>query len=482
MGVKLTSTAGYDIVGGSQDSNITSYSVVTDTTSQNPSNYAGGTTRATVDVNQGRDVFLAFGEEAKLVDDVNSNVNFTGDISVVGESDFLGTTLTLDSVLSRLNVNGTVPPSMPGRTLSVIVQNFITAAGLPTMPITYQRNSTYVVPGWTGNLLDGLKQLMSAIGMTIDDAANGVITVRELNPAVTVDIIDLPSNVITTSRDVSAQTPVYAVDVDYMNWEGVTNRQVYPYTLESPTSIVVNARETQRFEFKLNASIKSVVQPTARAIIDINSPSFSSVSGYVVTSNEGIPVQPAEWNASGGRVTVNILEHDLIEVVVTGMDDARTSHEGPYRIAHVYDNTEQPALFITGTGVRSNVDTVTLYTGTSRASEDSRQHVSNIFISSAQEAYDRGQWAAGDAALSQSFSFDSTLDLRAGMLVRSENVVYRITGKTITRGKFSYSAIMETAMREFNRKFGSGVKISVFNSMWGSRKLRQASVEPLRGN
>lgn len=479
MGVNLVTTGNYDILGGSQNSNIVNYSVSVEAPTQNPGSFRGGTTRATVNGLSDTQTFLAFGEEATLSDDLNGRtIAFKGDISGVTETDFSGLGLTLDSVLARVNVEGEVA-WMPGVSLKTAVEAFIGAAGVSPVPtITSEYATVVTLPGFKGNLLDGLKQMLSAYACYLEDGEDGNLVVRVFNPALGTGTADAPVNFVGASRAVTNQTPVFRVDMNYYQWSTASNQQVYPYTLP-PTSITVDATEVAYFEFKLNASVSSVVQPVPRLFIDINSPSFQSLSAYVVTDNTGAPVNPDLWLARGGHLSVELIAHDTIRVRVVGME--ALDETGPYRISHVYDNVEQPALFITGTGVRSDMQTVALYTGSAKASPTSVTSVDNPYISTLTQAYDRGQWAASEAAMSQTLGFTASANLRVGLRVRVGNVVYRINSKTLSRGKPAYSAIIDTELRDFNAKFVSGT-IAAFNARWPGRKMRQVNVEPLREN
>lgn len=471
MGVKVTTTSGIDVVGGSQDSNIKDYSVSVDATTQNPGNYRGGTTRASVGVSSSVDTYLAYGEEATLTDTVRG-ISLTGDISSVGESNYVGMSLTIDSRLARLNVDGKIAPqtSVP---LATVVSTYLIAGTVGTS-VTASYNPTVTVPGFAGNLLDGLKQVLSAFGAYLEDSEGGVLYLCQLGA----DTGTLPENLVTVGREVSGQSLTHRVDINYYNWTAITNRQVYPYTLDSPMVLTVNAEETQRFEFKLNASLSSVNQPSA--VNTINLSTIETVGQYAVVSSAGVPIPAAEWLGQGGKLEVRLVAHDTIEVIVTGMRE--NWNLGPYRIAE-YDTQDYPALYITGTGVRSNVATAPLYTGSSKASVDSVQVVDNPNISTAQQAYDRGQWAVAEAAMTQTFEFESDKNVSPGSKVLVDNVVYRVVSKTITRGKYKYSATLETAMRDFNLRFPGSNTIASFNARWGAgRKMRQVSVEPLREN
>lgn len=475
MGVKVTTTSGIDVVGGSQDSSIKDYSVSVDATTQNPGNYLGGTTRASVGVSSSVDTYLAYGEEATLTDSVRG-VALTGDISSVGESNYVGMSLTIDSRLARLNVDGKIAPqtSVP---LATVVSRYLTAGTVGTS-VTAPYNPTVTVPGFAGNLLDGLKQVLSAFGAYLEDSEGGVLYLRQLGA----DTGTLPENLVTVGREVSGQSLTHRVDINYYNWTAITNRQVYPYTLDSPMVITVNAEETQRFEFKLNASLSSVDQPIAVNTINLSTVDY--FGQYAVVSSAGVPIPAAEWLGQGGKLEVRLIAHDTIEVIVTGMRE--NWHIGPYRIAEYGSSAgvgDFPALYITGTGVRSNVVTLPLYTGSSKASVDSVQTVDNLNISTAQQAFDRGQWAVAEAAMTQTFEFESDKNVSPGSKVLVDNVVYRVINKTITRGKYKYSATLETAMRDFNLRFPGSNTIASFNTRWGAgRKMRQASVEPLREN
>lgn len=474
MAVTIRSTDGYDIVGGSRASNVTGYDITTAISTQSPGDFSGGAPRANVTVNKAADVFLALDEEVTIKDADHSLV---GDITSVSENNFLGESLTIDSRIARLNRDGSVAPQR-GVTLRAAVQAFF-VAGRVGLTVSGGPSAVINVPGHDGNLLDGLKQLLSAYGCYLEESlVTGALTLREFNNGT---LVSLPKNVVAADRSVSSQSPVECVQIEYSQWEPIVNRQVYPYTLENPMGISVAGEEVVRFEFQLNASLATVNQPTPVNSINLNT--VETVGQYAIVSSSGVPVPASQWTGQGGSLEVSLLRHDTIEVTVRGMKDpGGETLSGPYRIVE-YDRGDYPALYITGTGVRSQKKVLPLYTGSTKAPAGSVQTVNNPFLSTLTQAFDRGQWAVAPTALTQTFEFESDTIFTVGQKVLADNVVYRITSCTVGPGRTSkYSCIMETSMKDFNNRFGAGLRIADFNTLWGARKMRQSGPEPLRGS
>ena len=457
-------------VNGSEKPNVSSCSYAAEINSRDPGDFSGATQQVTFSAPLTPETYMdTWGSGALAHDGVALVEN--GQVTSIGDSGGQSANYTVAGLMSRLNRTGKVAP-YNNAAITTVVLAYFSAAGVsvptPVIPTTFN----VTVPAWEGDLYDGLKQLLSAYGCYIYmDGSQPQI--RQFGA--TDSLTELPPNLVSKGRSVQAQDTVEWVKIAYYNNQYVTNRQVYPYLMEDPTTYSVGAEETLIYEVQLNASLASVDQPTA--VDAINLSTIDTVGQYAIVDNAGAPIPAAEWIGQGGAVQVRLKDHQTLEVTIRGMKTARGN--APFRLAE-YDRDAYPALYVTGTGVRTNRQEVRLHTGSSRAVPGSETTVENPFVSTLEQAYTTGQWAASNGFFTQTVDYSGGPELFSlGTKYLANNGAYRTVGIGLNPGSSSLNATLEVTMKNFADTLGSKT-MAQMAAIWSGKTMGQVAIEPLR--
>lgn len=171
----------------------------------------------------------------------------------------------------------------------------------------------------------------------------------------------------------------------------------------------VEAGETKEFILEVPAYVKSIaMQPKcvmpggiAPDNPNIYVPSVETGTGdkilgesyYAVVGKDNKPITPAQWNAEGGSLFVEVGdEPNQLKVTVTGMMNTRLS---PYRIAESDGQNDYSFLRICGEGFPFIEKTVTFYTGYPRRTDPLK--ISSPYIDTVDKAYAACVYAAQSA-------------------------------------------------------------------------------------
>ena len=192
----------------------------------------------------------------------------------------------------------------------------------------------------------------------------------------------------------------------YPNYD--TNK-TYLEALKDLEVLSVDAGETKEFVLEVPVHVKSITsQPVcvmpydypngARSVYFgksgvVPGPKEFGKSYYVVVGKDNKPITPAQWNAEGGSVFVEVGdEPNQIKVTVTGMLNKRLA---PYRLAESDGQNDYSFLRICGEGYPYVEKTVTFYTGYPRKTDPLK--ISSLYIDTADKAYAACVYAAQSA-------------------------------------------------------------------------------------
>src|SRR5690606_21024222 len=107
---------------------------------------------------------------------------------------------------------------------------------------------------------------------------------------------------------------------------------------------------------EMDASLVSVDQPVCVLSVDRN---YGASSVYTVSGNDGLIIPPAQWEADGGSLTVEI-NPDTKSLTVTVVG-GRSEEYAPYSIAMASGTSDNySSLRLIGTGVFQTEHTMTL--------------------------------------------------------------------------------------------------------------------------
>lgn len=324
----------------------------------------------------------------------DSRKGFTlGKVSEVSESRESGTIqLSCVSRLGSLIVHDAQAQPFVG-TLYAAVQEYLALAEVTTGFLVDPAIATQpvVFPGWTGDLWYHLKQMAAAIDCDIS-LVSGVILVRPIRRRVATRGRD-------TNRSFSAGGGSLSqfVEVNQYNNRPITNELVYPPGgwSEEVTVINVNAGETVEETLELSASVSSIVQPTMQTFV---SRLHDSSSVFTVVGDDGLPIQPQQWEDQGGSLrveinpdTVSLTVHITAPAGIANKDGSLISVYG-IALSSDSDTGRYSTLRIIGSGVAFNKETVRIPTGItpSESASEVGATVDNPFLSTRDEVCTAG--------------------------------------------------------------------------------------------
>lgn len=501
-------------IDGETTTNIESYSVQEDITSIDPSDYSGGFGQVTVTGQPLTDEATVLTSPLLLQDTDRGTYDST--TRGLGKNNVTGRwTYTGDSILARLNVWVTIPPSDSRVRLDDFLESLFDLCGvnLPLEVDTSLASRLVLVPGFLGNAGDYLKQFLAAQQIEMSLVFSRVV-IRPLRQLIAYDER-------RTSEDEELNTQVTATQVEVFHYDMTYGSQVEVYpvgTDPDPTPFTVNAGEVITQTIQLEGAVISPNQPVA--VDSVDNRRYDSTAGvYSVTGNDGLPITAAQWTAAGGKIQVRVTDDPtVLEVVITG---ARIADLSPMQIAmSAGASSTYNSLHITARGYRWVKNSILLDTGAGQASSDAPQivQVDNIHIQSLAQAYTAGLITAGRYAgptmtlsgsawsindpgdgsvgvattfedvsqnfddinivtfgdFSTEFGNGTFADVSAyftsltadqfsaqlfgngiGSRMRRDHAFYRVTSTTTTQDEVQYTAEMDTTLQDFADHYGS---------------------------
>jgi hypothetical protein len=392
-------------------------------------------------------------------------------------------TLTGDSLLAKLNVEKTAQP-FSGNLRDALIYYCSLCGVTPTFTTwngTFASISVNYI-GWTGNVWDHIKMICSVTSLSTTDynpveayflsGSNYLAFRPALQSSINIDSVQTDMGQSIDSFDSALTVDVYNYNTSY-----VTDATIYTISNYDPEinpnkaflasiseSMSVGAGETLVKRFTIDTSLVSVRQPTCVSTIGVN-----PYGQYTIVGNDNLPIQPSQWVALGGSLTVALTENpNEIEITVVAPSDLSlpiasdtTKYSfAPYRIGVETSGNgyDYPAIFIVGTGVKYNKKLTTFLTGSDSAvtSKDAAKVIDNPFITnkftlanagllSAQSSCSPSVTMSG-SAIPSGFSFGDTI----GKTFAKNNVKMRLSSIGYSADSISWSAQKFTTFADFD--------------------------------
>lgn len=312
--------------------------------------------------------------------------------SVRGDFSAGQVTLTCSSRLGELNVYNVQAQPFVG-TLQDAFDKYVALAGITTDVYVDPEIATepVVFPGWHGELWVHLKQMAAAMDCDVS-LVSGVILLRPIRKREAVRGRD-----ISRSSEVGGGSLAQNIVVNQYNNRPITNELVYPPGgwSQDVSTINVNSGESVEEVLELSASVSSIVQPTMQTFV---SQAHRSSSVFTVVGDDGLPIQPAQWTAAGGRLRIEI-NPDTTSLTAyitapTGIRNKDNKEIGVYGIALSSESNtgRYSTLRIVGTGVEFNVEEVRVPTGIGpqETATEIGATIDNPFLSTRDQVYTAG--------------------------------------------------------------------------------------------
>lgn len=509
MTIRLENLSGN---GSIKSNSIFSYSYSEDVTSLEPSDIAGATSQVNVsaiaveseEADTHADSKLLINNEMSFDDSLRGTVSFR--VKNVSEN-LIAVSITGDTIQSRLNVERSAPPhGGPDANLLSAIYLYCNLVGItPLIDVDFadELEATSVnFIGWNGIVWEKLKELCAGFSASESDNVGIEMVIIEndlifrkarqaevfLKRELSDESINIESFETARSVTVFNYNTSYAVDQVFYETSNFDNSKAPEDRFQSSIadSMQVEAGETLRKRFTVNASFETVNQPVCVEEITRTPPApYSGLTGeYVIVGIDDLPIKPSQWNDNGGSVTIELVDENgnplpagEIDLVIkapklTGLPKAADENAiafAPYKIGvESSGEADYPALWLTGTGVFYEKTSKVFLTGSSDeyTSRAEGPTVDNIFITDAFNASSRGV-AAAQANCGPSITINQQLqkgfnfgDIGALQTVGLNK--YRISSANFSESSISLTSDASLTLSEWN-EIWTGLSFEDFN-------------------
>ena len=430
--------------------------------------------------------------------------------------------ITSDTILSRLNVVRAAAPvggasGTPKTLLDAINYYCSLVDGVTPQFDNDLDDALDLVPvnfiGWNGNVWEYLKMLCSAVSASlVDDVAIEMYVLNNqlrFRYAMTRSF-DFSEKSSDLSIAIDAFEAAESVTVSFYKTSYGVNKVFYELsnynvgadpktTFKSSINDImqVDAGETVTKRFLIDASLESINQPTPVATISRVPPAaYAGTTGeYVVVGSDDLPIQPSQWIALGGKLTVSITENpNEIEVSITAPASVTMPTAGnpatevtnaPYKIGA--ELGDYPAFWLTGTGVFFEKIDKKLLTGAGSTYTTNKEapSVDNPFIFDLHTLSNRGVAAAqfycgpriiGTRTVSDALNFGEAI----GMTERIGDLRFRYESADYNPSDIKLSGQSYATINEFDETLVDKT-FANFNTATTGLKFNEFTLQPLMG-
>jgi hypothetical protein len=484
-------------INGEIDETLADYSVTEDSTPLVAGDTSGGIGQLDLHIDADDTSIYLLGAEAELSDALYGTAR--GVITSVSEVDG-ELSVTAPSALNGLAVTRTMPPfgNIP---LSLVLREYFEACGVGrTNLLVDPAVDRYVsYPGWTGDVWTQLKNICAAekLEITIVDDVVHVRAPRgvraggggEISSGWQFDASDLAQTI-----EVYYYESEYRTDLFYPPGEWIEEAQgTSANGWHSGVQIIsVGFTESVEFDVEVNASLISIDQPVCVSSVGM------SVGGSVYTvkgthDGKDYMIDPATWTSRGGSVTATIKPGSSNVVTIKVSAGSNSSWYDSYSLSIGSGDSEYSTLRISGKGVFTNKQKLTIPTGLSpdEAPTEVGTTIDNIFINTLDQAYSAAAAALGQySGLKKTISGNmDTVDLDggvtqtlgniAGARLRRGDTEYRIRSASVNPFELSYTAEADTMFEDFN-KIWAGKTYADFNTSRAGETYNKFNEAPLK--
>jgi hypothetical protein len=288
-----------------------------------------------------------------------------------------------------------------------------------------------------------------------------------------------------------------SVEVVFTNAINVVNQELYNARSDNNRIISVNVDE------KITTTVTVSGTPTVVFLPTRSSSPVAGVGEYNIIDGKGQPVPEYLFAAAGGRLDIQ-LDPDVpnaIDITLyapasnyvppggssTPFGGATPLYPGPYKLAYSSGN-DYAALSILGVGVKTTPETLKILTAADpeKTAQDVAKTITNQFIVSKEQAYDRGMWAVTEASgprvtmsASLPVSTLTSFGYAAGSLIRYRDSIYRIGDATIGNLGMNFNSSRFVRVSDIDALW-DGKAVGLFDAMWEGYDSSDFVIAPLR--
>lgn len=335
------------------------------------------------------------------------------------------------------------------------------------------------------NMWDYLQQACSAYEYELT-VVNNIVTAMPIAERI-IDITNKTVPTISPTMSLSGRS----IDIVYSNAENIVDQEIYSARADNNRIISVGVNETVAVTVPI-AGTPTIVNLPYRGTEPVN-----QAGEYTIIQADGTQVPQGAWSEYGGRVKVDISTTavNALDITVIGPNGSdgvfggsSPTYTGPFKLAYAANNTEYAALSIIGIGIKTNVQTLNLDTGSDRTKvfQDVAKTITNVFINTKEQAYDRGIWVSSDTSgprvtLSATIPVSEIqgFGLVAGSRIWYRDSIYRITDATIGNLTVSFNSVRHVTAEDFDLVWAGGI-VGEHDETWEGFDASDHSIAPLR--
>jgi hypothetical protein len=345
------------------------------------------------------------------------------------------------------------------------------------------------VPSVRKNVWEYLKEAAAACDFEISNIS-GEFSVRPIGER----ILDITNLVGAPSISPTSTFTGRQVDIEYTN-ASILPEGLFYYSRDDDNRILqINPGEVITTTVQSKGSPNFIQQPQnvpVALFLNYVSNNFFPQSAYGVIDTAGLPIVPAAWSARGGNVEVKISTEiaGALDVTITAPGSEIPGTTAPYSLAYSDGVNSFGALALVGSGVVADPKTLELFTGANfdKTQQQVSSTISNPFINTLLQAYDRGIWASTAAAgpiveLSGSIptGIVNGFGLAAGSIVYYKDSLYRIQEVQIGRVSSSFRATSYVTTEDFD-SLQDGATVGDHDIFWFGSEIEDQIIFPLKG-
>ena len=348
--------------------------------------------------------------------------------------------------------------------------------------------------GWKGNVWEHLKMLCAAVPIDSDGGLLEMYFVGDslwfrqgLQTILLHEETQSSDSISIESFDSAKEIAIYNYNTSYASSSLIRQLDAGygPYAgndrVSITDSIQVEAGETLVKRISVNCSLESVNQPVNVASIT-SIPYTGSTGEYVIVGKDNIPIQPSQWAAQGGRLTVAITDNpNEIEITLVGPANETLS---PYRIGvESSGDVDYPAFYVTGTGVFFDKREYKLLTGAPDSATSSATTIDNPFITNLNYMYSRGVPAAQELCgprynLRKTLATGVVFGQAPGAIIEDYETKFRVKSVDFSENEISINASAYVTFADFNAAWGAAT-FTTFNSEMTDINFTEFTIIPM---
>ena len=381
---------------------------------------------------------------------------------------------TLSHQVNALNVERPIDPR--SGTMSSVLASVFAEFGIDTTGMIVVHSGTTTFAGGNTNVWNLVNDYLAVYGVAISMGPPIVVGDPRLLAKVQLDHLTSP-----VALSVSTGNPSKYMDVSTFNHEIITNKEVYPPDVMAAPVLQADAGEIVETEIQLSGWVSTINQPVCVEWVEADPHYYdgSATGVYSVAGADGLPVKPAQWEATGGWLKVEKTpDPSVVKVMFRGPDVAELA---PYRIAMTSGNFYS-SLRLTGSGVRFNEVVLRVATGAdpNAANDAEGAAISSPMIATAGQALTQASFA-GLAASGVDLSLPVTgefTELLPDRMFTYNYHVWKAIDVSFSNLEQSATCIPVTNLGDLEDAW-TGKNLGHVEDFWVGKKLSDMQLRPL---